>query len=246
MISSFDANINKFEANKTNLYVDYKAQIQSIYVTNLGNATFNKVDSGFGVDWLSVTSSLNNVYLSFAYNGTGSPREMFLDITNEEATETIRVFINQSKITVAKLDFSDPDNSALNSIILTGKNLSDLTKEMSKYPQIMRNIKFDTQIDITRNDEINLAIKDTENILGNTLADNLDDWRAAYLYGLYLSQNGKEAEAIMIWQDLGRRASREENGASMLELVNNQLRDMAARTGQPEDVLIIPPMADQQ
>ena len=39
---------------------------------------------------------------------------------------------------------------------------------MSKYPQIMRNFKFDTQIDIMRNDEINLAIKDTENILGNT------------------------------------------------------------------------------
>ena len=56
----------------------------------------------------------------------------------------------------------------LETIILTGKNLSDLTEEMSKYPQIMRNIKFDTQIDITRNDEINLAIKDTENILGNT------------------------------------------------------------------------------
>jgi phosphoglucosamine mutase len=56
----------------------------------------------------------------------------------------------------------------LETIILTGKNLSDLTEEMSKYPQIMRNIKFDTQIDITRNDEINLAIKDAENILGNT------------------------------------------------------------------------------
>ena len=56
----------------------------------------------------------------------------------------------------------------LETIILTGKNLSDLTKKMSKYPQIMRNIKFDTQIDIMRNDEINLAIKDTENTLGNT------------------------------------------------------------------------------
>ncbi len=56
----------------------------------------------------------------------------------------------------------------LESIILTGKNLSELTKEISKYPQIVRNIKFDTQIDITRNDEINLAIKDTENILANT------------------------------------------------------------------------------
>ena len=91
-----------------------------------------------------------------------------------------------------------------------------------------------------------IVTEQSKELLLQSLADNLDDWRAAYLYGLYLSQNGKEAEAIMIWQDLGRRASREENGASMLELVNNQLRDMAARTGQPEDALIIQPMADQQ
>lgn len=83
-------------------------------------------------------------------------------------------------------------------------------------------------------------------LLLESLAEHLDDWRAAYLYGLYLSQNGKEQEAIMIWQDLGRRASREQNGARMLELVNNQLRDIAARTGQPEDALIINPANDEQ
>ena len=91
-----------------------------------------------------------------------------------------------------------------------------------------------------------IVTEQSKELLLQSLEDNLDDWRAAYLYGLYLSQNGKEAEAIMIWQDLGRRASREENGASMLGLVNNQLRDIAARTGQPEDALVIPPMADQQ
>jgi cytochrome c-type biogenesis protein CcmH/NrfG len=82
-------------------------------------------------------------------------------------------------------------------------------------------------------------------LLLESLTEHLDDWRAAYLYGLYLSQNGKEQEAIIVWQDLGRRASREENGARMLELVNAQLRDMAVRTGQPEDALIIIPVANE-
>ena len=76
-------------------------------------------------------------------------------------------------------------------------------------------------------------------LLLQSLSENLDDWRAAYLYGLYLSQNGKDAEATLIWQDLGRRASRAEDGRRMLELVNNQLRDLAARTGQSEADLII-------
>lgn len=83
-------------------------------------------------------------------------------------------------------------------------------------------------------------------LLLQSLSDNLDDWRAAYLYGLYLSQNGKDTEAVMIWQDLGRRASRAQDGKRMLDLVNNQLRDMADRTGQPKDALIISPITDQQ
>lgn len=81
-------------------------------------------------------------------------------------------------------------------------------------------------------------------LLLQSLTENLDDWRAAYLYGLYLSQNGNDAKATLIWQDLGRRASREDDGTRMLELVNNQLRDLAARTGQPEADLIIAPMTD--
>lgn len=122
LISSFDANVNKFEANKTSVYASYKAQTQSVYVTNLGNATLNKVDNGFGVDWLSVGVNANNVFLVFALNETGLSRDLYLDITNEEATKTIRVYVNQSELVLAVLDFSNPNNTVLNSILLTGKN----------------------------------------------------------------------------------------------------------------------------
>ena len=42
-----------------------------------------------------------------------------------------------------------------------------MLKSVKKYPQIIRNIEFDTHIDITKNDDINRVIKDTKNVLGN-------------------------------------------------------------------------------
>ena len=38
---------------------------------------------------------------------------------------------------------------------------------MTMLLQIIRNIEFDTHIDITKNDDINRVIKDTKNVLGN-------------------------------------------------------------------------------
>ena len=118
LISSFDANVFKFEANRISIFVDYKAQTQSIYVTNLGNATFNKVDDGYGIDWVSVTNALNNVYVLFSYNDSGLDRSMYLDITNEEATETIRIYLNQSDGNVTV----DNNNITVDSNLITVDN----------------------------------------------------------------------------------------------------------------------------
>jgi len=49
LISSFDANVFKFEANKEIISVDYKAQTKSIYLNNLGKATFTKIYDSSGV-----------------------------------------------------------------------------------------------------------------------------------------------------------------------------------------------------
>ena len=56
----------------------------------------------------------------------------------------------------------------LETMALTGKSLSELVKDIKKYPQQIRNIQFDSQIDITKNNDIDRAIKDTEDLLGNT------------------------------------------------------------------------------
>ena len=53
-------------------------------------------------------------------------------------------------------------------MVSTGKSLSELVKDIKKYPQQTRNIKFDSQIDITKNNDIDRVIKDTKDLLGNT------------------------------------------------------------------------------
>ena len=56
----------------------------------------------------------------------------------------------------------------LEAMSVTGKQLSDLVSGIIKYPQLMRNIRLQSQIDITKIDDINDAIKDAENTLGNS------------------------------------------------------------------------------
>lgn len=56
----------------------------------------------------------------------------------------------------------------LEAMFETGKKLSELIAGMTKFPQIMRNIKLKEKIDISQLDSINDAIKDVENTLGKT------------------------------------------------------------------------------
>ena len=56
----------------------------------------------------------------------------------------------------------------LEEVAITGKKLSELVGGITKFPQIMKNVKLDKQIDISTNYDINNAIKEAENTLGNS------------------------------------------------------------------------------
>ena len=55
----------------------------------------------------------------------------------------------------------------LETVLLTEKSLSELTSSVKKYPQLLKNIKFDTNVDITQNDELNNAVHDAQQDLGS-------------------------------------------------------------------------------
>jgi hypothetical protein len=105
LTNSFDDVINAFDASPTNFITDYPAQQLSTYVTNLGNFSYNKVDAGDGVGWVSVTSSLNNVLFDLDGNSSGTTRNVIIDLIQAVTLKEERIYIRQGTATgVATFD----------------------------------------------------------------------------------------------------------------------------------------------
>ena len=114
LINSFDNVINGFNADRTIVTVNYQAQTDSIYVTNGGNFSFNKVDTGNGISWVDVSSIGSNVYFEFEQNLTVLQRSMQVEITN---TLTLQV------ITVTLIQTDGAGVTADNNVITVDNNL---------------------------------------------------------------------------------------------------------------------------
>ncbi|MEO1926492.1 MAG: phosphoglucosamine mutase, partial [Gammaproteobacteria bacterium] len=56
----------------------------------------------------------------------------------------------------------------LEEMVISGKKLSELVGDITKFPQIMKNVKLSKKIDIASNDDINNAVKDVEQTLGDS------------------------------------------------------------------------------
>jgi hypothetical protein len=97
LINSFDNTINGFSADAINFFVTSTAQQISTYVTNLGTFTSSKVDQGSGIDWITISNNTNNVFFDLLVNSTGSARDMFIDLTSNATSQTIRIYINQAE-----------------------------------------------------------------------------------------------------------------------------------------------------
>jgi hypothetical protein len=95
LINSFDNNIAGFSADRTELNADYKVQSKSIFVTNGGNFSFSKTDTGDGVGWVTVTSVASNVFFTFTENTGVFSRSMQVVITNTLTFQTITILVNQ-------------------------------------------------------------------------------------------------------------------------------------------------------
>lgn len=55
----------------------------------------------------------------------------------------------------------------LESMSSTGKSLAELASGVTKFPQIMKNVRMTKKVDITQIEEVNSAVKEAENELGN-------------------------------------------------------------------------------
>ena len=95
LVNSFDNTLNGFVANRTTITTDYTAKTESIFVTNGGNFSFNKVDTGDGTTWVDVTSLGSNVYFAFEENLSGVIRTMQVEIQNTLTLQEITITLIQ-------------------------------------------------------------------------------------------------------------------------------------------------------
>jgi hypothetical protein len=100
LVNSFDYTLGGFSTQTTNIQLSKEAQTYSAYVTNLLNYSINKIDSGFGIDWITVSDDGSGNLLFTVTENTNLRRFLFVEITNTDTNQTIEFYINQSGIIV--------------------------------------------------------------------------------------------------------------------------------------------------
>jgi len=137
--------------------------IAQLQMNKLNGAVVGTVMSNLGLE-----HAINELQLNFLRASVGDRYVMELLLKEKLVLggETSGHIINLDLTTTG--DGIIAALQVLEAMSVTGKKLSELVAGITNYPQLMRNIRLQEQIDITEIDDINDAIKDAENALGNS------------------------------------------------------------------------------
>ena len=95
LINNFDSIGGGFTASPTQFIINSDAQQLTTFVTNLGEYTFNKVDNGFGTDWVTVSDNDVDLLFDVEENNTGTTRNIFITFQSTTTLQEFTVFIQQ-------------------------------------------------------------------------------------------------------------------------------------------------------
>jgi len=122
LVNSFDINLNGFSTATNQINFEYIAGSKSAYVTNLDAYSINKIDDGFGISWVTITDDENGNLIFTVTENEDVRRNVIIDITRDITNQNIRFYITQDKgYQKGVLDFSNTNNGAYNTLLLTGK-----------------------------------------------------------------------------------------------------------------------------
>ena len=74
---------------------DMKLKYNRSYIINLENYTINKIDTGFGVGWVTVSVIGNNMYFDVTENTSQISRSVTIEVTNTDTLQVASIFISQ-------------------------------------------------------------------------------------------------------------------------------------------------------
>lgn len=113
LITAFDVNLNRVIADRTSIIVDFNAQTTSVFVTNLQSPTLTKIDTGFGVDWLTVTQVGGNIFFEFTENTLFNSRLMEVELVQGVFTITFNIFQEGTGLLTADNNTITVDNNTI-------------------------------------------------------------------------------------------------------------------------------------
>ncbi len=84
----FESDVSIISTNQKYVYIQEGSSSKDIYISNLQSQSFitQKQDVGYGVDWITITSSGNTLTITASYNYTLENRLMSLVVTNRRNT----------------------------------------------------------------------------------------------------------------------------------------------------------------
>ena len=88
------------------------------FVTKLGNFSFNIIDNGFGVDWITVSNTVDSLLFDVDENVTGAFRDIFIVYTSLDTFETFTIYIAQK----AEIVLASSDSILASSDLITADN----------------------------------------------------------------------------------------------------------------------------
>ena len=137
-------------------------------IAQLDSKKLNGAVVGTVMSNLGLEHAIKNLRLNFLRASVGDRYVMELLLKEKLVLggETSGHIINLNRTTTG--DGIIAALQVLEAMKVTQKKLSELVGDIKKFPQIMKNLKLQKKIDITSNTEINDAIKDAENALGDT------------------------------------------------------------------------------
>lgn len=95
LFNTFETNFGLFAPSQTDIYLNYKAQTYSVYVSNAPEViNIVKVDNGFGTSWATVFQNGSFIDITVTENAEEINRDIFIEVDNG-AGKSFEIYLNQ-------------------------------------------------------------------------------------------------------------------------------------------------------
>ncbi len=95
LLNTFETNFGVFAPNQTSVYLNYKVQTYSVYVSNAPAVMgIVKENTGFGTSWAAIVQNGSFLEITVTENTGAINRDMFINVDNG-GTKTFQIYLNQ-------------------------------------------------------------------------------------------------------------------------------------------------------